>query len=769
MRISPGAWATLAVWALPAAFGGWPAAHASPEGTPQLGLTQGLDQNTEVRVRTLDAGETIRICTSDDGAEEPDVLVDGERLRLDQTPGAPNPVDEGRLGAEIIAYAPDAQPCAGFADCDLAVPELCYVSPHGVTLDTFRVLFGREPGPGEEARCGRPLEVTPSGPGFCNASTADPLWHTLQSEMPGVWRFDLAGEPETLTNSGVSTRYFEIEVFDPAGEPVDGGRVHALFWQLHAHDRDYGADSDFYAVAPVGQGARVFVIDFDDLRGLRYTVVANDDGVADHPDKSWCEFGDPDPATLACPPAGGGGRQTFYYQYTVFLNWPDPAPAPPSAPALADVAFNDQEGTASISPDGDGVQDTGEFSFVPNLRGIWRIIVDTDRDGTFDGARDLTIRGRVDRAGQEIRVLFDGRGPDGEVLAPGEYPVQIELSAGESHFPMSDIEDNEGGLVIWEQLGPDERVALPMYWDDTAVIADPAAQPAGYRTSAWPDGSNVPPAGLHERRRWLQPGGLVDDRPIIFDTWVPGAQAIATALGCNRCRAPVTAIVIGDDETGDRDGDGLADDEEDLDGDGVVDPGETDPDDPDTDDDGLSDGLEVHADNPTDPTRADTDGDGLPDGVEDRDHDGRVGDGETDPNVPDTDGDGLFDGAEDADGDGVRDPGETDPLDPDTDDDGIPDGDDPFPLQGDPERDGDVRPPLRDMGDVDDPDMTQPMADAGPRRDVSLPDEDQGPETGQNGASDDGCGCAAADRDPLGHLGLFAVLLFGLTRRRRTR
>ncbi|MCB9551785.1 MAG: hypothetical protein H6705_07860 [Myxococcales bacterium] len=760
-------WAAL--WVIPAALGATagPAA-ARPEGTVQLGLTQGLDQRTEVRVRVLDPGETIRVCSSDDGVQELDVPGPDGLLGIDDAPGAPNPVDEDRQGAEIIAYAPDAQPCAGFEDCDLAIPELCYVKPHGLTLDTFRVVFGREPNGDEAARCGRPLEVVPNGAGFCAAATVDPAWHALQSGAAGVWSFDFAGERETLTNNGTSTRFFEIDVLDPAGEPVAGGRVHALFWQLHAHDRDYGADSEFYAVAPVGAGARVFVIDFDDLKGLRYTVVANDDGVADHPDKSWCEFGDPDPVTLACAPAGMGAPQSFFYQYTVYLNWPDPAPAPPEAPALADVAFNDEVGTASISPDGDGVQDSGEFSFVPNLRGVWRIIIDTDRDGAFDGARDLALRGRVERPGAEVRVAFDGRGPDGAVLAAGEYPVRIELSAGESHFPMGDIEDNAGGLVIWEQTGPDERVARAMYWDDTAVIADVDAQPDGYRITAWPDGSSVPPDGPHERRRWLQPGGLADDRPIIFDTWVPGTQAIAAEVGCNRCAAPVRAIVIGADESADRDGDGLGDDEEDLDGDGVVDPGETDPDNPDTDGDGLPDGVEVRGENPTDPTRADTDGDGLPDGIEDADGDGALDPGETDPNVADTDGDGLLDGAEDADGDGVRDPGETDPLDDDSDDDGILDGDDPFPLEGEAEADGDVT-PGRDSGVTPDPDDGVPAPDEGPRRDARLDEADMGEETGQNSAVEDDCGCAAAERDPLGHLGLFVMIAFGLARRRRRR
>src|SRR6185295_6775776 len=89
----------------------------------------------------------------------------------------------------------------------------------------------------------------------------------------------------------------------------------------------------------------------------------------------------------------------------------------------------------------------------------------------------------------------------------------------------------------------------------------------------------------------------------------------------------------------------------------------TSPSDADTDNDGLSDGMEMgrtssvdprcagrfNADQDpttqTDPTRADTDHDGIPDGIEDVNRDGLLNlSAETDPRTPDTDGDGFCDG-----------------------------------------------------------------------------------------------------------------------------
>jgi outer membrane protein OmpA-like peptidoglycan-associated protein len=127
----------------------------------------------------------------------------------------------------------------------------------------------------------------------------------------------------------------------------------------------------------------------------------------------------------------------------------------------------------------------------------------------------------------------------------------------------------------------------------------------------------------------------------------------------------------------------------------------TNPNNADTDGDGLSDGLE-HKRYKTDPRKADTDGDGLTDGEEVRKY-------RTDPLKADTDGDGLSDYDEiikyktdpvkiDTDGDGLSDYDEimkykTDPLNRDTDSDGLTDGDEVLkyktdPLTVDTDRDG---------------------------------------------------------------------------------
>jgi hypothetical protein len=114
----------------------------------------------------------------------------------------------------------------------------------------------------------------------------------------------------------------------------------------------------------------------------------------------------------------------------------------------------------------------------------------------------------------------------------------------------------------------------------------------------------------------------------------------------------------------------------------------TNPGNPDSDGDGILDGVEAgrissvsaactayvgDADpvSRTNPTAADSDGDSLPDGMEDANRNGRAEPTETNAINPDTDMDGLADGVEDANRNGAVDTGETDPRKRDTDNDFI--------------------------------------------------------------------------------------------------
>ncbi len=153
-------------------------------------------------------------------------------------------------------------------------------------------------------------------------------------------------------------------------------------------------------------------------------------------------------------------------------------------------------------------------------------------------------------------------------------------------------------------------------------------------------------------------------KPLIADTDNDGLIDGTEVNGSN----PTEPLIA------DSDSDALLDGIEDANHNGTWDSGETNPNNPDTDQDILQDGCEVLGSNPTKPLDSDSDDDSLLDGVEDANHNCALDVNETNPNDADSDDDGLNDGFEVANG--------TNPLDADSDDDGIPDGEDVEWIQG---------------------------------------------------------------------------------------
>ncbi|ATB36096.1 hypothetical protein CYFUS_001510 [Cystobacter fuscus] len=222
--------------------------------------------------------------------------------------------------------------------------------------------------------------------------------------------------------------------------------------------------------------------------------------------------------------------------------------------------------------------------------------------------------------------------------------------------------------------------------------------------------SNLPDGRYTFRVRARTYSGAVDLTPAVW-TWVVGLDSDSDGLPDSIEDKNHNGTVDPgetDPNNPDTDGDGIMDGVEDANGNGTVDPDETDPLNTDSDGDGILDGVEDTNHNgtvdpgETDPRNPDSDSGGVPDGIEDANHNGTVDPGETnprdtsddvtrdtdgdgiidviekatntDPNNPDTDGDGILDGIEDRNHNGSVDPGETDPRKPDSDGDGLPDG-----------------------------------------------------------------------------------------------
>jgi hypothetical protein len=172
--------------------------------------------------------------------------------------------------------------------------------------------------------------------------------------------------------------------------------------------------------------------------------------------------------------------------------------------------------------------------------------------------------------------------------------------------------------------------------------------------------------------------------PDAGDTWRRGDTCQIRITADDRDGDGLTdeleALLGTDPDNPDSDGDGVLDGCEDINRNGRRDSFETDANNADSDGDGISDGDEDRNHNgqrdegETYPLSDDSDLDGIADGDEDRNHNGVVDPGETDPLSTDSDGDGIHDAIEDANANGVVDPGETDPASSDSDGDGVSDG-----------------------------------------------------------------------------------------------
>ncbi len=356
-----------------------------------------------------------------------------------------------------------------------------------------------------------------------------------------------------------------------------------------------------------------------------------------------------------------------------------------------------------VDTDGDTLSDGDEV----NLYGSDPTLVDTDND-TIDDNDEVALGTRPDLADTDADGIDDNdelsRNPptnplafdsDGDGLGDG-----AEINSANPTDPNNPDSDGDG-------LNDGAELAA-------ADPTDPNNPDSDGDTLS--DGEEVNNTGTDPNSPDSDNDGLSD------------AAEVASQTGPNPT----------DPNVGDSDGDTLLDGDEvnvfgtnptlaDTDGDGLTDDvevdGPTDALDPDSDDDGLSDGAELALVVPTDPNNPDSDGDTLSDGDEvnvhvtdpneaDTDSDGlddaaevasQGGPAPTDPNNPDTDGDNLLDGDEvnvhgtnpslaDTDADGLNDDvevnGPTDPLDSDSDDDGLLDGADTAPLAFDRDNDG---------------------------------------------------------------------------------
>ncbi|WP_080681908.1 DUF11 domain-containing protein [Sorangium cellulosum] len=342
---------------------------------------------------------------------------------------------------------------------------------------------------------------------------------------------------------------------------------------------------------------------------------------------------------------------------------------------------------------------------------------DSDDGGVSDGNEDVDLDGVIDEGETDPNNGDDDATPpvdsDGDGLSDeleetigsdpndadsdddgaldGQEPNPADDTDGDGLINVLDVDSDDDGLFDGTELGlPCDNPATDEEAGHCIADADEGA------TKTSPIDADTDDGGVPDGQEDLDRDGAIgadetdpndgDDDSAPEDTDGDGLiDALETEIGT-------------DPNDADSDDDGVIDGDEpnfrdDHDGDGLINAL-----DPDSDDDGLFDGTELglpcglEATDPeaesciadadpatkTHPLDPDTDDGSVADGVEDANHNGAIDEGETDPNNGDDDA-----VADDSDGDGLPDAVEemigSDPNDADSDDDGALDGEERSP------------------------------------------------------------------------------------------
>jgi uncharacterized repeat protein (TIGR01451 family) len=351
------------------------------------------------------------------------------------------------------------------------------------------------------------------------------------------------------------------------------------------------------------------------------------------------------------------------------------------------------------------------------------MLKDTDGGGVNDGAEDANLNGKIDPGETDPTA---GHGADDSTVVDSDgdgLSDKLEIFLGSNP---NDADTDDDGVLDGQEPNP----ALDGDGDGLIDLLDPDSDNDGLFDGTEMGKNCSNPATDQSRHLCIADAddGASKTSPLDPDTDHGGVKDGSEDVNRNgKLDAGETNPIAGqgadDSQNLDSDGDGLSDklelslgsnpNDADTDDDGVLDGLEPNPAadmdgdglidvlDPDSDNDGLPDGTEMGKDcgNPatdnskhlctpdadmgattTSPVDADSDNGGKSDGSEDTNLDGKLDPGETDPTaghgaddsgVVDTDGDGLSDGLEIFLG--------SNPNDADTDDDGVIDGQEPNP------------------------------------------------------------------------------------------
>lgn len=353
-----------------------------------------------------------------------------------------------------------------------------------------------------------------------------------------------------------------------------GGRLHSYDWKFNAGSFavSRATYASFYAMIPGGVDGETAVIELklDGLAGYVYNINANRIGVN----------------------GPNGGRSVSMYGHTLTPEFPIylQPPAVASYSRVNPEVFGlDYIGGVSQAVTGDSItpcnqivpgESFGRFQFYTTTEGTFHLQCDLNKDGAFDvNDSDDFLKVGTTTAGVNT-ILWDGT-HNGSVVELGDYQCRIRVNVGEFHYVGSDIETSYQGMRMYEVASDGNRAPLTMFWNDEAVQEFAQTMPNGEVGLVSPGSDGMSSGAFVDEaeanvnaRSWgdFNSGGKGNMNFLDTFVWLDSSES-----------ATITLAAV--DGSTDSDGDGLGDFAESC-------YYGTDPDDSDSDGDGVDDGTQ---------------------------------------------------------------------------------------------------------------------------------------------------------------------------------
>lgn len=351
----------------------------------------------------------------------------------------------------------------------------------------------RRPSGGAQINCGAGVGLIPNrdaemaGPFHAVGNTATnaftPCVVTVGAGDEGIWEIEFtspdpgntayaarptitsASSPWTQSTNAYWIAAWDVTVRNGGGQAIPG-RVFANYLALNLGDNGASLSSNVYLKTHDGYGYR---IDMNGLDPFGFIFFANNKGFrnqsTNNPIYRSLQLTNQDPELL---PPGYNIQMPFSpdvpasrdFTHKIFFADPDPSmpgtansplgttwlnqnPVPPPTPTnLSFIGLEGTVGQAGTNPLG------GFFRFTATEVAPFDITLDLNENNIYGDGNDRTLVGTTVNGVNS--VLWDGKDGNGVPVPAGnsQYDFQVELKAGEIHFPFIDPENNPGGLII---------------------------------------------------------------------------------------------------------------------------------------------------------------------------------------------------------------------------------------------------------------------------------------------------------------------------------